>query len=104
MSQPERPERPGRTKPVPAADAAIDPVEFRPAAPAAESTAPPATTITRPPARTPHPTPVRTGPKPTVQLGVSVSPEIEQLVRAARERTGLSRRAIVEKAITDTWG
>jgi len=39
-----------------------------------------------------------------VQLGVNVHPDIAQLVARVKGSTGLSKRAIVEKALLDTWG
>jgi hypothetical protein len=117
MSMQDRPARPGRTKPVPTADAGVDPLDYRPGpttppATAAE-TAPPAeptkvqvqtpttkaeqTTPTTPPSTPPG------GPQATVQLGVNVDPGIAQLVLQVKARTGLSKRVIVEKAIRETW-
>jgi len=119
MSMQERPARPGRTKPVPTADAGVDPVDYRPTAqpaPVAEAAPQPQPTETIAPApvsaptetkqrATPPPTaPVHAGgPQATVQLGVNVDPDVAQLVMHIKATTGLSKRAIVEKAIRDTW-
>lgn len=115
MSMQDRPARPGRTKPVPTADAGVDPVDYRPSniAPASTDTKPAPLTEPRkaaaptPPTKPELPTPPQTvtpgGPQATVQLGVNVDPEIAQLVMQIKARTGLSKRAIVEKAIRDTW-
>jgi len=107
MSMQDRPARPGRTKPVPAADAGVDPVDFRPSSPPPETPAAPAAAVPAPApsAKTPPPTDPApsVGPQATVQLGVNVHPDVAQLVAQIKANTGLSKRAIVEKAILDTW-
>lgn len=119
MSMQDRPARPGRTKPVPTADAGVDPVEYRPT-----TTKPPVAATRQSPLMEQENVDVRTpatessakteplmplqpvtpgGPQATVQLGVNVDPQIAQLVMQIKARTGLSKRAIVEKAIRETW-
>lgn len=101
MSMAERPNRPARGKLSPPLTTDVDPIDARP-------TAHPATT---PPTPTLVSTEGASKPAPsipalnvTIQSGVAWSPEIEQLVREVKARTGMTRRAIVEEAIVKTWG
>ncbi len=104
-------DRPARTKPRPPADAGVDPIDFRPS-----TTTPavaPSTTQREAPAATapaadvaPRNTPSGLAPtkQATVQSGISWSTDIEALVARTKDRTGKSRRAIVEEAIAAMWG
>jgi hypothetical protein len=115
MSMQDRPARPGRTKPVPTADAGVDPVDYRPSSTPAPATLVDSTPlaektkVTAPESEAERSTPSAStaapagGPQATVQLGVNVDPDIAQLVMQVKARTGLSKRAIVEKAIRETW-
>lgn len=40
----------------------------------------------------------------TVQSGIRWSPATENIIRAAKARTGKTRRALVEEAIAQVWG
>ena len=40
----------------------------------------------------------------TVQLGDRVSVSTQHLIAVTKERTGMTRRAIIERAIRETWG
>lgn len=121
MSMQDRPARPGRTKPVPAADAGVDPIDYKPgaqqpaAAPAPSTSAPAATESKSPAAPAaavvqpspPAPPAAGTiGPEldVTVQSGIRWSPATEAIVREVKARTGKTRRAIVEEAIAQAWG
>lgn len=125
QERPARPARPGRTRPVPTSDAGVDPVDYRPKiTPAADQAAAPATEAPRiqveerpkvdsssasAAAQTQSNNkqaapPAVGGPQATVQLGVNVHPDIAQLVARVKGSTGLSKRAIVEKALLETWG
>lgn len=120
MSMQDRPARPPRTKPVPASDAGVDPIDYKPTAPEPQPT--PATPTSEstpaegkgtqsvpaaaptPPASTPTAAaaPVSAasnGREQTVQLSSRVSPQIAQLVDAAAVRTGRSKRELIEAAI-----
>ncbi|WP_417512532.1 hypothetical protein [Microbacterium sp.] len=122
MSMQDRPERPARTKPRPPADAGIDPIDFRPAAPE-----PAAPKVTKQPAEGKGATSPAAAPKSeaatsradaattapasvgpeldiTVQSGIRWSPATENIIRAAKARTGKTRRALVEEAIAQVWG
>lgn len=113
MTLPDRPARPARTKPVPTADAGVDPIDYRPAQP--DPTPEPTTIPTTPDEGKGDPTPAvqqpaltpdvaeQLGPRATVQSGISWSPETEAIVRAAKARTGKTRRALVEEAIARVW-
>ena len=95
MNMAERPNRPARGKLSPPLTTDVDPIDARPTAPtptlvSAEGASKPAPTV---PAL-----------NVTIQSGVAWSPEIEQLVREVKARTGMTRRAIVEEAIVKTWG
>lgn len=114
MSMQDRPERPGRTKPRPPADAGVDPIDYRP------NTASPSTNVDpsapdegksdQPPAAAPkRETPAATATVVpeldiTVQSGIRWSPDTENTIRAAKARTGKTRRALVEEAIAQVWG
>lgn len=119
MSMQDRPARPGRTKPVPAADTGVDPIDYRPAPqepapaplPSTSDTAPaegkgtprvPAAAPT-PPASTSTATPaiVATthGREQTVQLSTRVSPDVTAIIDQAAAATGRSKRELVEEAI-----
>lgn len=118
MSMQDRPARPGRTKPVPAADSGVDPIDYKPSAPQpvpAPATSTSATVpdegkgAAAPAAATqpiPPPPPASIGPEldVTVQSGIRWSPSTEAIVRAAKARTGKTRRALVEEAIARVWG
>lgn len=119
MSMQDRPARPGRTKPVPAADTGVDPIDYRPTAqesapapatvtsatvpdegkgarsvPAAAPT-PPASTSTAPAAIAP----ITRGREQTVQLSTRVSPDVTDIIDQAAATTGRSKRDLVEEAI-----
>jgi hypothetical protein len=119
MTMQDRPERPARTKPRPPADAGVDPIDYRPAAP----TPPPAAAT--PPVKAPSAQEEDAGAKQptvaprtatrapaavvpeldiTVQSGIRWSPDTENTIRAAKARTGKTRRALVEEAIAQVWG
>lgn len=115
MSMQERPERPARTKPRPPADAGIDPIDYRPATPAPSTVTIPAaadegkaaeTPAAAPKAARPAATPTAVVPELdiTVQSGIRWSPTTENIVRAAKARTGKTRRALVEEAVAIVWG
>lgn len=86
-TQPERPAR-GKTRPRPAADENLDPVDYRSAPPAA-------------PPPPPAPGPGRK--EATVQLATRISLEIDTILTNAAAKTGKSKRALVEEAIRNTW-
>lgn len=126
MSMQDRPERPARTKPRPPADAGVDPIDYRPAAPAPSTTTAPSAPDegkgAQPPAAAPKveapaaaataaPAPAAAAPAAvvpeldiTVQSGIRWSPDTENTIRAAKARTGKTRRALVEEAIAQVWG
>lgn len=120
MSMQDRPERPARTKPRPPADAGVDPIDYRPTAPAPSTTtvtsAPDEGKGAQPPAAAPKveaPAATRAAALPaavvpeldiTVQSGIRWSPDTENTIRAAKVRTGKTRRALVEEAIAQVWG
>lgn len=116
MSMEDRPARPARGKLTPPANADLDPIDARPAAPELKPSRTTSTTENTPsegkgaaaPAAAPRRPRVTTSPAPalnlTVQSGVNWSAEIEQIVRDVKARTGKTRRAIVEEAIAATWG
>ncbi|KAA9106001.1 ribbon-helix-helix protein, CopG family [Microbacterium rhizomatis] len=110
MSMAERPDRPARTKPVPTDDEGVDPIEYRPAQPAATPSAVPASAAVTADAVVPpeDPTgtsgvvgtqPVLRGRELTVQLAARVSPDVTDLVDRAAAMTGRSKRDLVEDAI-----
>lgn len=115
-SQPDRPARHARTKPRPAPDAGVDPIDPRPAeAPSAperpliagkEDKAPTAAPTGGTPREPDNlagsliPTPA---PQATVQLNVRISPDVAELVDKAAKQ-GYSKRAIVEDALRRVWG
>ena len=103
MTLPDRPQRPQRTAPVPAPDANVDPIDYpyegaAPSIPVERKVAPKKPTTAR----------VSDVPKQTkeatVQLGDRVAASIDSLIAATKERTGMTRRAIIERAIRETWG
>lgn len=120
MSMQDRPARPGRTKPVPAADTGVDPIDYRPTsqehapAPATSTSAttpvegkgtprvpaaaptPPASTSTAAPAIIGTAT---RGREQTVQLSTRVSPDVTDIIDQAAAATGRSKRDLVEEAI-----
>ncbi|WP_231567555.1 MULTISPECIES: hypothetical protein [Microbacterium] len=116
MSMQDRPERPARTKPRPPADAGVDPIDYRPAAPAPSTTTAPSAPDegkgAQPPAAAPKvEAPAAAAPAAvvpeldiTVQSGIRWSPDTENTIRAAKARTGKTRRALVEEAIAQVWG
>ncbi|MCT1377757.1 MULTISPECIES: hypothetical protein [unclassified Microbacterium] len=118
MSMQDRPARPGRTKPVPAADSGVDPIDYKPAT-QQPAPAPATSTSTTAPdegkgATAPAAAAQPSNPTPpasvvpeldvTVQSGIRWSPATEAIVRAAKARTGKTRRALVEEAIARVWG
>lgn len=122
MSMQDRPERPTRTKPRPPADAGVDPIDYRPSAPApspaTSPSAPDEGKGAEPPAAAPKATAPAAQPAAppaqqatvgpvvdlTVQSGVRWSLDTENTIRAAKARTGKTRRALVEEAIALAWG
>jgi hypothetical protein len=118
MSQLDRPARPARG-PRPAADEGQDPVDYRPPTtmptPPPESNTPPeekdtpsvsaaVTTATAPIApAAPQLMAAPRGREQTVQLATRISPEIAVLIDAAANRTGQSKRQIIEQAIQQAW-
>ena len=126
MSMQDRPERPARTKPRPPADAGVDPIDYRPTAPAPSTTTAPSAPDegkgAQPPAPAPKveapaaaataaPAPAAAAPAAvvpeldiTVQSGIRWSPDTENTIRAAKARTAKTRRALVEEAIAQVWG
>lgn len=100
MSMAERPDRPARGKLSPPLDADLDPIDIRPTTPITTPPTPPIVSAEG----APRPTPAVPTLNVTVQSGVAWSPEVEQLVREVKARTGMTRRAIVEEAIVKTWG
>lgn len=118
MSMQERPARPGRTKPVPAADAGVDPIDYRPgtqeSAPSTTPTPPSipdegkgARSVTAaastPAASSSAGTPAMSAAAPrreqTVQLSTRVSPDVTDIIDRAAAATGRSKRDLVEEAI-----
>jgi hypothetical protein len=114
MTMQDRPERPARTKPRPPADAGIDPIDYRPTALTPPTTAPSAQEEdagVKQPAAAPKPATPTSAPAAvvpeldiTVQSGIRWSPDTENTIRAAKARTGKTRRALVEEAIAQVWG
>jgi hypothetical protein len=123
-----QPDRPARSRPRPAPDAGVDPIDYKPS-PA--PTAAPATAPHRPaegkgaeaPAAAPSPdttstragastlaTPAAGGPEVTVQLATRISPEVAAVLDAAivrekaRRGSKASKRALIEEAILALWG
>jgi len=116
----DRPARPGRSKPVPAPDAGVDPIDYKPATSEPQPTPTTSTRESAPaegkgarsvPAAAPTPqastqaAPAASAPaasggrEQTVQLSSRVSPQIAQLIDAAAARTGRSKRELIEAAI-----
>jgi hypothetical protein len=121
MSMPDRPARPARGKLTPPANANVDPIDAQPTiskseptstAPAFASTPEEGKGAVAPAAAAPAPGTAATASAPTVTLpdldvtvqsGIRWSPDTEAIVRAAKTRTGKTRRAIVEEAIAAMW-
>lgn len=116
MTMQDRPARPARTKPVPAADTGVDPIDYRPTlqepapAPArstsdtepAEGKGTPRVPAAAPtPQSTAAPAIVATarGREQTVQLSTRVSPDVTAIIDQAAAATGRSKRELVEEAI-----
>lgn len=110
-------DRPARTRPVPAADAGVDPIDYgtRPAAAPrvpveAQSVTAPAVAPERA-AAAPQPSPAAQPPaiapvggiEVTVQLSTRVSPDVNDVLTQAKQRTGKNKRALIEEAIMKTW-
>ena len=102
MTLPDRPDRPQRTAPVPAADANVDPIDYT--YPSNTPAAPRVRKSVKKPAAAQTPAPAKTAKEATVQLGDRVAVSTENLIAATKERTGMTRRAIIERAIRETWG
>lgn len=100
MTMQDRPER-ARGTLTPPTNTDVDPIDARPTTSTRTDTTPPAHTAATAPAHTTVVTPAISA---TVQSGINWSVETEQLVRAAKNRTGKTRRAIVEEAIAHMWG
>ena len=114
-----QPDRPTRTRPRPAADAGVDPIDFGTrAAPATAPTTPvegkgapapaaapeqPAAAPTAPvvPASAPQ-TPAG-GAEVTVQLATRISLNVNDVLTQAYRRTGKKKRELIEEAILRTW-
>ncbi|QCR42115.1 hypothetical protein C1N74_16110 (plasmid) [Microbacterium sp. SGAir0570] len=123
-----QPDRPARSRPRPAPDAGVDPIDYKPSpapapAPATVSNSPiegkgaeaPAaapshapTTNARFAASTP-PAPVAGGSEVTVQLATRISPDVAAVLDAAvarekaRRGSKASKRVLVEEAILALW-
>ena len=105
-------DRPPRTRPRPAADAGVDPIDYKPT-PVAADEGKPATTPVAAPAAAPavaahsHPggAPAAAGGvEVTVQLSTRISPDVNDVLTQANQRTGKKKRALIEEAILRTWG
>lgn len=114
-----QPDRPPRTRPRPAADAGVDPIDYRPGGadedkptslppattgPAAAAGSAPTAPATEAPAPTSTPSAVAGGVEVTVQLSTRVSPDVNDVLTEAKLRTGKAKRALIEEAILRTWG
>lgn len=115
-------DRPPRTRPRPAADAGVDPIDYgtraapAPTAPVEGKGAPaPAAApaaVTRP-AEVAQPVEAAQsatvpqasgGVEPTVQLATRISLDVNDVLTKAYQRTGKKKRALIEEAILRTWG
>ncbi|EIC06685.1 hypothetical protein OR221_3209 [Microbacterium laevaniformans OR221] len=108
-------DRPPRTRPRPAEDAGVDPIDYGTrAAPAPAPTVPvegkgalaPAAAPERPAAadRVATTAPqVTGGVEPTVQLATRISLDVNDVLTKAQQRTGKKKRALIEEAILRTW-
>lgn len=119
MTMADRPERPTRGKLTPPANTDVDPIDARPVASRPQPAQPAPSRESSPaegkgasaPAAAPSAVsqddrdiPVsQSASKATVQSGISWSLETEELVRRAKNRTGKTRKAIVEEAIAAMW-
>lgn len=93
-------DRPPRTRPRPAADAGVDPIDYKPATSAPTFAAAP-TRETTPAAPTTQET--SGGVEATVQLSTRVSLDVNDVLTQAHLRTGKKKRALIEEAILRTW-
>lgn len=108
-----QPERPARTRPRPAADAGVDPIDYGTrAAPTVAPTAlegkgapVPAAAPVAPaqPAAAATVQQMTGGVEPTVQLATRVSLNVNDVLTKAQQRTGKKKRALIEEAILRTW-
>lgn len=93
-------DRPPRTRPRPAADAGVDPIDYKPTPVAADerkaATTPVAAAAAAPVAAG--------GVEVTVQLSTRISPDVNDVLTQANQRTGKRKRALIEEAILRTWG
>lgn len=121
-----QPDRPARTRPRPAADAGVDPIDYRPTETSAPVTAPPSVEGkgAAAPAAAPAPDaatgtrvtapvvalPSAGGAEVTVQLATRISLEVAAVLDAAiaREKakrgSKASKRSLIEEAIMRTFG
>ena len=107
-------DRPPRTRPRPAADAGVDPIDYKPATSAptfaaepAREPAPPAVAAPTRPTQPPRSAPAQDasgGVEVTVQLSTRISPDVNDVLTQASVRTGRKKRALIEEAIMRTWG
>lgn len=101
-------DRPPRTRPRPAADAGVDPIDYKPT-PVAADERKAATTPVAAPAVAAHSHPggapaAAGGVEVTVQLSTRISPDVNDVLTQANQRTGKRKRALIEEAILRTWG
>lgn len=104
-------DRPPRTRPRPAADAGVDPIDYKPATSAPGFAAEPASEPAPAAAPTRPTTPPRSAPaqdasggvEVTVQLSTRISPDVNDVLTQANIRTGKKKRALIEEAILRTW-
>lgn len=116
-----QPDRPARSRPRPAADAGVDPIDYGTrAAPTTQPTtvegkgaAAPAAAPDRAEAPTQQP-PLAAAPtagtiapvggmEVTVQLSTRISPDVNDVLTLAKQRTGKSKRTLIEEAIVKMW-
>lgn len=117
-----QPDRPARTRPRPAADAGVDPIDFgtraapttAPTSPVEGKGAPAPAAAPEQPAAAPTapavpavPAAVTQAPaggvEATVQLATRISLNVNDVLTKAYQRTGMKKRALIEEAILRTW-
>lgn len=114
-----QPDRPARSRPRPAPDAGVDPIDYKPSpapmpAPATVSNSPVEGKGAEAPAAAPSPAatalaPVAGGSEVTVQLATRISPDVAAVLDAAvarekaRRGSKASKRVLIEEAILALW-